>query len=246
MNPLRYWLKGVLASAILGVCQFVVVVVICTVNLPEKQIPSDGYFLSDLGRSVLSLAWLFNGSLILLGLMLIPMFVMLLRIDARQSLSLRIATGFGMTSCMGLICLGFSPVDRAYISHLLATAMWVFPMLYTVIAFYISAARSAYVNVWFIGASLLMAVAMLVVFFQAGATDLKVIQRMLVVSGGVWLGFMIWFLALEGYGVIAEWEPTAHERVDRESQEYYQTLAVKKSSRGSQTKASSQSPPQSM
>ncbi|MBX3418121.1 MAG: hypothetical protein KF851_11000 [Pirellulaceae bacterium] len=242
MNPLRYWLAGVLACSLLGVAQFAVVVIICSVYLPEKQIPEDGYFLSDLGRSVLPLAWLFNSSLIVLGLMLIPMFIMLIKVDARQSLTMRLATGFGILSCLGLICLGNSPVDRAYISHLFATAMWIFPMLYTVIAFYVSAARSAYVNVWFIGASLLMAVVMLVVFFRADATDLKVIQRMLVVSGVVWLGFMIWFLGLEGYGVIAEWEPTAHERVDRESQEYYQTLAVKKSARGNETKA----PPQSL
>ncbi|MEQ1904429.1 MAG: DUF998 domain-containing protein [Pirellulaceae bacterium] len=229
-NPLRYWLAGVLASAILGIVQFIIVAIVCVVKLPRKHIPEDGYFLSDLGRSVLPLSGLFNGSLITLGILLIPMFIMLVRVDSRQSFSLRVATLFGIVSSIGLVFLGCSPVDKAYVSHLLATAMWVFPMLYMVIAFYASATRSHYVNAKFIGASLIMAVVMLIVFFSAQATDLKLIQRMLVVCGSIWLGFIIWFLALEGYGVIAEWEPTAIEKVDHDSQLYYQTLAVKKSS----------------
>ena len=211
-NPLRHWLAGVLASAILGIMQFIIVTIVCVVQLPRKHIPEDGYFLSDLGRSVLPLSGLFNGSLIGLGILLIPMFIMLVRVDTRQSFSLRVATLFGIVSSMGLVFLGCSPVDKAYVSHLLATAMWVFPMLYMVIAFYASATRSHYVNVWFIGASLIMAVAMLIV------------------CGSIWMGFIIWFLALEGYGVIAEWEPTAIEKIDHDSQLYFQTLAVKKSS----------------
>lgn len=230
MNPLRYWLAGVLGCAFLGVAQFLISTLICIVNLPRKYVPEDGYFLSELGRSVVPLSWLFNTSLILLGILLIPLFLMLIRIDTRQSFSLRVATGFGILSSLGLVCLGCSPVDKAYIAHMLSTALWVFPMLYMVIAFYASATRSHYVNVWFVGASFLMAVIMLIVFFSAEATDLKLIQRMLIVCGAIWLVFIIWFTALEGYGAIADWEPTSLERVDRDSQRYYQTLAVKKSS----------------
>ncbi len=237
MNTLRYWLTGTLAGAILGVVQFLVVVMACLSQVDSSFMLGEGYFLSDLGRKDSPLGWLFNISLLALGAMLIPLFVMFIVIDARQSLILRIAAAFGILSCVGLIGLGMFPVDRAFFAHLLSTAVWVFPMLYAVMAFYVTVVRSAYVGKWFIGINLLMAVSMLIAFFRYSATDLKVIQRMLVVSGMVWVGFMIWFLALEGYHAIAEWEPLARERVDRESQEYYQKLAVKKSSRGDETNA---------
>lgn len=237
MNPLRYWLAATLASSILGVLQFLIVVMISTSRIEGHFVSDEGYFLSDLGRRAAPLGWLFNASLMVMGAMVVPLFVMFIVVDARQSLILRIAAAFGILSCLGLICLGLFPVDRAYVMHMLSMALWVFPMLYAVIAFYITVVRSVYVGKWFVGINLLMAVLMLVVFLRSGATDLKIIQRMLVVSGTVWLGFMIWFLGLEGFNAIADYEELARERVDRESQEYYQTLAVKKSSRGSETKA---------
>ncbi len=237
MNPLRYWLAATLASAILGAVQFLVVVMVCASQVDAHFVSDEGYFLSDLGRRSSPLGWLFNSSLAALGVMLIPLFVMFIVIDARQSLILRIAAAFGILSCFGLVGLGLFPVDRAFFLHLLSMVVWVFPMLYAVMAFYVTVVRSVYVGKWFVGINLLLAVLMLIAFFRYSATDLKIIQRMLVVSGMVWVGFMIWFLALEGYQAIAEWEPLARERVDRESQEYYQKLAVKKSSRGDETNA---------
>lgn len=229
-NPLRYWLWGALISGAVGAVQMGISLLVCMANYPASRIAEDeGYFLSDLGRSILPLAWLFNGSLILMGCSLIPMFIMLIVVDTRESVSLRVAAAFGILSALGLIGLGFSPVDRAYIWHMLFMATWVFPMLYMVIAFFFSASRSHYMNVWFVGASFLMAVGMLIVFWQSSSTDLKLIQRMLVVCGGIWLIFILWYLGVSGYSAIVEWEPDAQERQDRESVAYVQTLRQKKS-----------------
>jgi beta-lactamase regulating signal transducer with metallopeptidase domain len=161
------------------------------------------------------------------------MFVMLVAIDTKQSLGIRIATFFGIASALGVFLIGMSPVDRNYFGHMAAMALWLFPMLYMIVPFFFSASRSPYVSFWFVATSLAMILIMLIVLLSRQDGDYRLVQKMLASCGTVWLFFIIWYLGQSGFAAINDWEPSSRERIDRKSQEYYDSISKFKTSRNS-------------
>ncbi len=220
----RIALGLVLGLAGVGVFQFIMVVPVCISRFPKNEEFST-FFLSELGRSTFATGWLFNGSLIFLGLSIIPAFASLLVIDSRQSISMRIAICFGISSAVGVVFLGLSPVDRHFIGHMFAMALWVFPMMYTIVPFFFSASRHPQVSFWFVGASLMMFVIMLTVLMIRQDSNFHLVQKMIATCGCVWLSFILWYIGLVGYQAIDFWRPSREEIVERESQSYLETIA---------------------
>ncbi|MEZ6095058.1 MAG: hypothetical protein R3C03_12650 [Pirellulaceae bacterium] len=229
-NPARWGLTGSLCLGSTGLVQFIICSLISINYFPSDEKLSD-YMFSELGRSTLEYSSLFNGSLIFFGLSLIPMLIYLLALDSRQSFTMRLATGLGIVSALGIALIGLAPVDRNYFGHLASVALWLFPMLYMVVPFFFSASRHPQVSFWFIATSLVMVVGMLAVLLGKHDSDYRLVQKMLVMCGCVWLVFIIWYIGQVGFREIAEWEPTSQERVDKESESYADDISRKKTTR---------------
>ena len=95
-----------------------------------------GNFLSDLGRQSTSHHAVFNGSLIFLGISLIPSFGILWLINTNRMWSMKVTAVFGIISAFGLIGLGLTSVDREFVLHHVALAIWLFPMMYMTVTFF--------------------------------------------------------------------------------------------------------------
>lgn len=130
---LRLWRIGNAVSCF-GVVQFVVLT-----GLAMHYYPNDyslfGDFLSDLGRTTCSgkpnavSAMLFNGSLALLSVSLIPFFWFLPLHAADRARLLRIVSYFGFASCAALVGIAIWPYDTHPSEHMLALFYWLMLML---------------------------------------------------------------------------------------------------------------------
>ena len=216
----------VVAASILGVIQFL----ICT-GISMSRYP-DGYSfsansLSDLGRNAYEHHAIFNGSLIILGLALTPLFIMMWVTDPRRSFSIRVTAVFGVISTLGLIGVGLSPVDRDFVMHFSSLALWLFPMLYMSISFFTAASRSPYVGIGFLAAGLIMVVVTIAVLLNTELSTLELLQKSVVVCGLVWLAFIIAFITQSGVFILTHWDHDDVERA-RLEQEYFSQLRTRR------------------
>jgi hypothetical membrane protein len=220
-NGFRLLFAFVLFAAIQGLIVFFGSTTLAILEHPDYSLA--GNYLSDLGRRKYEHYYLFNYSLIWLGLSLIPMFFMIWITDPRNSLSAKLTAVFGVLSATGLVGLGASPVDRAFISHHFWLAIWLFPMLYMTVSFFYVASRSPYVGIGFITASLIMVIGMIVYLLNVELTTTELLQKAIVVCGFVWLGYMIAFIIQSGYKVLKNWEVYDDTRARKEAS-YMSTL----------------------
>jgi hypothetical membrane protein len=213
----------VLLLAVLGIGQFVFCTVICMANFPAGYSFSKN-FLSDLGRASVNNSSWFNGSMIVLGLTLMPLFGMVTALDPRRSISAKVTTLLGVISALGIVGMGMTPIDRQFFGHHVALAAWLFPMLYMTVSFFYVVSRSPNVGVWFLSASLIMVIGMIAVLFNTRITTIELLQKTVVVCGLIWLIYVIAFICQSGISMIRNWEDSNHLREEKEN-EYFSTLA---------------------
>lgn len=203
-------------------------VVIFLVGTAAAIFEHNGYsisrdYLSNLGRQSFEFSHYFNYTLTWLGFSLIPMFLMIWITDPRQSFSAKLTAILGIVSAAGLIGLGMSPVDRYYITHHVWLAIWIFPMFYMTVSFFYVAARSPYVGVGFVGASLVMVVGMITYLSMVELTTYELLQKAIVVCGLIWLCYMIAFIWQSGFKVLKGWKIDDDSKARKEAA-YMSTL----------------------
>ncbi|MEM7785640.1 MAG: DUF998 domain-containing protein, partial [Planctomycetota bacterium] len=174
-NGFRILFASVLVAAIQGLVLFLVFTGIAMYEYQGYTF--NHHYLSDLGRNTFKYNYFFNYSLIWLGFSLIPMFLMIWITDPRQSISAKMTAALGTVSAIGLMGLGCSPVDRYFVAHHAWLAVWVFPMFYLAITFFYVAARSPYVGIGFLSASLAMSVGMTIYLLTVELTTYEIVQK---------------------------------------------------------------------
>ncbi len=207
----------VLSFAIIGVLQFLACTTIAISLYPRSFSFSENY-LSDLGRKSFDYHYLFNGSLILLGVSLIPLYGLLKATDPRRSVMMTVTSVFGVITACGLIGLGLTPIDRMFVLHHVALAMWLFPMLYMSVAFFVAASRSPYAGVGFLSASLIMVIVMIATLLRTEITSYVLMQKAIVVCGIVWLLYVVLFMLQSGVAIIRDWESEVDQRRLKETE----------------------------
>jgi len=222
MHQFKTLLITVLSIAVIGVGQFIFCTTISMAKFPDGYSFSEN-FLSDLGRASVDNSSMFNGSMIILGLSLIPLFGMVTALDPRRSFSAKATTVFGIISAAGIIGMGMTPIDRQFVSHHVALAAWLFPMLYMSVSFFYVVSRSPHVGVWFLSASFVMVIGMIVILLNTRITTIELLQKAVVFCGLVWLVYVIAFICQSGVTMVKNWDVEDHEREEKEN-EYYSTL----------------------
>lgn len=126
----------------LGIVQFAISVRYA-VSLYADDYSVAENFLSDLGRTVTfdgtdnsNCANVFNRSVIILGITLLPFFAVMPSVLQRGRFAIR---AFGLLSSLGLIGIGLTPYDLYFIPHHAALVLWIGPMLLTVVTLLICA-----------------------------------------------------------------------------------------------------------
>jgi hypothetical membrane protein len=212
----------VLTFSIFGILQFLACTTIAITLYPRIFSFSENY-LSDLGRKSFDYHYLFNGSLILLGVSLIPLYGLLKATDPKRSVMMTVTSVFGVISASGLIGLGLTPIDRMFVLHHVALGIWLFPMLYMSVTFFVAASRSPYVGVGFLSASLIMVIVMIATLLRTEITSYVLMQKAIVGCGIVWLLYVILFMFQSGVAIIRDWESEVDQRALKET-EYCSTL----------------------
>jgi hypothetical membrane protein len=210
-----------LSLAVIGVVQFLACTSVAMINFPGG-FSFAKHYLSDLGRHTTEYYTTFNGSLIFLGFSLIPSFVMFWLINFNRMWSMRATTIFGVISACGLIGMGMASVDREFLVHYISLGLWLFPMIYMTVSFFFASARSQYVGVWFLSASLITVIAMIAILLQTELTSLQLLHKSVIFCGMIWLVYVIGFLYLAGRYLLKNWE-VPHDLSDVE-EAYFSTL----------------------
>lgn len=218
----RILLFAVLGLASLGLLQFVICTAVAMARFPDGYSFTENY-LSELGFVAYPGHSLFNGSLVFLGVSLMPLFGLLWATDVQGSYSLRASAVLGLVSALGIIGYGSWTYDRQFILHHIALALWLLPMLYMVVAFYFGAARSQVVGIGFLAASLVMVLVMIVVLTSTRTTSAQLLQKMVVICGIVWLAFMVAFVYQSGLAILQQWEEDDGSR-EKKEQQYWSSL----------------------
>jgi len=130
---------GLLAMS--GIAQFVFSLALAIDQYGDE----DGYsitenFLSDLGRTRtvdglnnVAASAIFNRSVVILSLSLVPFFCALTTVLHKHRASV---PSFGVVSSLGLVGIGLTPYDRYFVAHNVALGLWLGPMLVMVLGFY--------------------------------------------------------------------------------------------------------------
>lgn len=141
---IKIWRGGFLV-ALLGVSQFIVLCICSMFIYPGGSLVDpatigyslSGNYLSDLGRGV-SLsnsknafgAFLFNSSITVLGISMLPFFLFMPTQAEDRVLPLSIAALIGVISCFSLIAIGQCPVDLFPSMHMVGLFAWLVTMFF--------------------------------------------------------------------------------------------------------------------
>lgn len=136
------------------------------------------HFLSDLGRTSKASAPYFNRSLIVLSLCLILFFWNMTRENAISGVS-------GVISSMGLMGIGLTPLDKAFIDHHVALFFWLAPMLVMMVSTVIEGFRH-HQTLLICGSIQVLVFGMLYVG-AAGTSKAPFFQKLVVCLSVLWL-----------------------------------------------------------
>ena len=221
-NQFKMLLFGVIGIAILGIAQFVICTIIAMIRFPDGYSFFDN-FLSELGMMGHAGHSVFNGSMIMLGVMLLPMFVLLQLVDPRENFSVRATSFFGILSALGAIGVGTWTFDRFLVMHSLCMAIWLLPMLYMVVTFFFAASTNPIIGVGFVGTSLVMVCGMIFVLMTTTSTSVQLLQKSVVICGLIWLSFIVAYIWQSGVVILNDWIEDDGSR-ERKEQSYYSAL----------------------
>ena len=175
--------------ALVGIGQFLYAVVDAMNAFPGGYSIAEN-FLSDLGRTTThnnqdntASASIFNRSIIALGISLVPFFSVMPSVLDRRVWMIRSA---GVLSATGLIGIGLTPYDLYFVEHHLALALWIIPLLVTVVAFAVSAELDRLASAILSLCTLLVVIAAGAYAFAGDLSGHVIFQKVLVVLATAW------------------------------------------------------------
>ncbi len=186
------WIFSSIAIACLGVLQFSVCVWLAMAYHPDGFSLST-HLLTDLGKDAYDWGFVFNGSVMILGLCLIPIFVLLPFVETRNSYSKYVVSVSGVCSGLGLVLLGLTPNDIYFFEHYAALFLWAMPTIATIMAFFYLVSNNPNMSMWFIATCLLTVVGVLAFLSGSQETNRLVLQKILLAYAFVWFGFLAFF-----------------------------------------------------
>ena len=216
------WIFGSIGIACLGVIQFCVCIWIAIANYPEPFSLATHLF-TDLGRESNDYGAVFNGSLIILGLTLIPLFVLMPFIDIRSSHSKHVVATTGVLSSLGIVAIGLTPNDNLFVEHYIALFAWVMPTTIMILAFFYLVSNNPNMSIWFIATSLITVVLMLGFLLASREVNRNLMQKFLLVYVLIWFGFIAWFAYRCGRLALAN-AMLDHKSTEELAEEYAQEL----------------------
>jgi hypothetical protein len=160
----------------------------------------------------------FNGSIVGLGVGLLVFFGIFHRSVDEDKLSAWFMQACGALASIGLIALGFTPVDLAFHSHLIALACWVVPMPIMAFVFAYQCFRSA----GFLGTlagtiaaamAIVLTVAILCYAAASSPSGYVVMQKIVVAIS------LVWFLLLALRVSLATIEIVSFSRLEKINQQ---------------------------
>lgn len=210
----------ILLLALIGLGQFLVAVPIAMDAYPggtRSNMHSSGYswegnWLSDLGRSTAwsgqanGSAWIFNYSIVVLGLSLVVFFAGSTRAnDEVPNVFAWVTAGSGCVSGLGLVLLGVTPFDIYHKLHLAALAVWIISMIVAACSFSMQVLfRGGLSAIVFPVASLVL-IGGVVGYALSGATDnVMLMQKVCVGISLCWLLMVLWRIALTAIYIVAD------------------------------------------
>jgi hypothetical membrane protein len=185
-----------------------------------------GNFLSDLGCSRTSSgrdnavsAAVFNNSVIVLGVTLLPFFAIL---PATLPGLRKLVWLSGSLAAIGLIGIGLTPYDRYFAAHNVCLGLWLGPMLILLVGYLIASFGGGRAG-WALGACTLALVYAILAYASAGSHGAQVVmQKVTVVVSFVWLAMIGANVAVATVQVVT----TSRRRqiVEWEAEEYMKAL----------------------
>lgn len=200
--------KGSLWSTLavmLGVMQFVYFVT-TAISLFPGGYSVTNHFLSDLGRTDNPSAPYFNGSLIVLASCLIFFFVNMARSNVVSGVA-------GVISSVGLLGLGLTPLDRAFLDHHIALFFWLAPMFVIMVASAIEGIRNRQVLV-VLGSVAVLYFGMMYVG-AAGTSTAPSYQKLVACLSVVWLVVVCGHSCIAVYRETTQLIRTGHDHQTR-------------------------------
>ncbi len=212
---------GLLALA--GIVQFAVCLVLAVRAYPGGY-QAASHYLSDLGctrtafgASNATSAAYFNGSVIRLGVMLLPFFALTPAVLESGSWLVRVS---GVLSALGLIGIGLTPYDTMLASHLLALGLWIVPMIVAVVAFAWNVDVGGRVrSALFLGTIAVLVSVCGYVMVESHSGHV-VFQKILVVVAACWLGVVFLIVSISTIQSMT----TRRALVERQAAKYMQVL----------------------
>lgn len=221
----EYLIFGSIGAACLGVLQFAIAVLVAIQYFPGTFSLSTN-LLTDLGQDENDYSWIFNTSIILLGLSLAPLFLLLPLVETRAKVSKYLVAVSGCGSSLGLILLGLTPNDNYFIEHYAAMFLWAIPTVVTVMAFFYLVSNNPNMSLWFTLTCLITVVAMLAFLLGTQDGNHKILQRILLVYGFLWFGFLVFFAFRCGQ-IALQQASEDHISVDELADSYRSQLAAR-------------------
>jgi hypothetical membrane protein len=218
--------------ACLGIAQFLGAVGIAIrcypgdASGPDRGYSMAGNFLSDLGRShtdsgmenAVSAA-IFNASVILLGVTLLPFFAILS--DTLQGLR-NVVWIAGTLASVGLIGIGLTPYDRYFVAHNVCLGLWIGSMLILLIGYLIAAQWSGRAGCA-LGACTLLLIYAILAYATAGTHAGYVVMQKVTVAVSIgWFSLIGANVALTTVQVVAT--SRRKQVVEWEAEEYMKAI----------------------
>jgi hypothetical protein len=201
-----WWTLTAILFAFLGLAQFVQGISRAVEAYPAKYDWS-GQFLSELGmtrtwsgESNMAGSLLFTRSMVGLGLLLIPFFSSLRRVESDSPYRDLASAWCGCVSACGLIGLGLTPLDKMMTLHNGFLAVWLFPLVVAMLVRLPQAWRS----IPSLALSLLLTMTIAVFALSMGMRSAPLVQKAVIVLSALWLLDVVWQVVGAGTQYVRE------------------------------------------
>lgn len=203
-------------AAVFGIVQFAAAVTLA-MNVSEDYAMT-GQFLSDLGRADnAEAAPIFNRGVVILGVLLIPFFLVMPRVLQRFRNLIRVA---GVVSACGLIGIGLTPYDQFFVAHQLCLAMWVAPMLLLMVTFFVAAVLDGFATRWLTIGTIVCLIAIFGYITAGSHQGHVVLQKAVAVLAIWWFAMVFLTVVVTTVGSIT----LRREIVERQAQSYLRMI----------------------
>ncbi len=210
------------ALACMGIAQFGISIFWAIASYDHYSLTEN--FLSDLGRVRVNgvdntaSASVFNRSLVILGLSLIPFFVVIPAVVERFQSGLRIS---GVISALGVMGLGLTPYDRYGIAHIISLVVWIGAFLFMAMALAVNVGFRGIPSMACAGAT--FALFMCACGYVLGGSHVGhvVYQKLLVLAASMWIGVTVIVVSISTHKIVLSRQRMI---VDNQARRYLQLI----------------------